>query len=231
MSIPLVFLHGFLGCKEDWDEVISHLSPHFSCVAIDLPGHGATPYTEDIAGHVREYIRSHFPQKPHCIGYSMGGRIALQIADSCASTTLLSSHPGLAHEEERALRWETDSHWIDQLLTTPFEDFLQNWYAQPLFDSLHKKPDLLQKILSRRKAQDKEVLASVLGQMSLALQKFTSVQKSCFIFGEEDWKYRALYATLKLPFVKRVSGSGHVVHLENPVECAHIIKEVIDAYT
>ena len=40
----LLFLHGFLGAPSDWDPVISHLPLH-SCLALELPGHGATPFT------------------------------------------------------------------------------------------------------------------------------------------------------------------------------------------
>ncbi|MES2122012.1 MAG: alpha/beta fold hydrolase [Chlamydiota bacterium] len=221
----LIFLHGFLGCPDDWDEVISHL-PQFHCTPIAIPQEGA------IVEQLRHHIRTAFPQKPHCIGYSMGGRIALQLTDLCASTTALSAHPGLKGAKEREQRWLLDTIWIDQLRTLPFDLFLERWYAQPLFASLHNKPDLLQKIMSRRIHQNPERLASMLEQLSLAKQPLVSpavLSSTCFVFGEEDWKYRALCD--KLAFVKMIPHAGHAIHLEKPAECAHTIKEVIDAHT
>ena len=42
-SSPLVLLHGFLGCVEDWDELRAALARRLECVALDLPGHGTQP--------------------------------------------------------------------------------------------------------------------------------------------------------------------------------------------
>jgi 2-succinyl-6-hydroxy-2,4-cyclohexadiene-1-carboxylate synthase len=46
-------LHGFLGCKSDFDEIIEIVSTHFYCIAIDIPGHGDTKEVyplEDVKG-------------------------------------------------------------------------------------------------------------------------------------------------------------------------------------
>ena len=37
--INIIFLHGLLGTKNDWQKVIENL-PHFNCIALDLPFHG-----------------------------------------------------------------------------------------------------------------------------------------------------------------------------------------------
>ncbi len=237
----LIFLHGFLGCPEDWEEVISHL-PQFHCIPIAIPQSGA------IVQDLRHHIRTTYPEKPHCIGYSMGGRIALQLTDLCASTTAISAHPGLSDAKEKEQRLLLDSVWIDQLRTLPFELFLERWYAQPLFASLHNKPDLLQKILSRRIHQNPEHLATMMEQLSLAKQPRTSpeiLSSTCFIFGELDEKYRALgrpedasttgnhmwnQVRYQLPCVKMIPNAGHALHLEQPAECAHAIAEVIDSF-
>ena len=39
----VIFVHGFGCALEDWDAPVKALSPKFRCVALDLPGHGATP--------------------------------------------------------------------------------------------------------------------------------------------------------------------------------------------
>jgi pimeloyl-ACP methyl ester carboxylesterase/L-alanine-DL-glutamate epimerase-like enolase superfamily enzyme len=38
---PILLIHGFLGCKEDWDPIVSQLTKsRHSCICVDLPGHG-----------------------------------------------------------------------------------------------------------------------------------------------------------------------------------------------
>ena len=39
IMMNLVFLHGLLGTKSDWQKVIENL-PHFRCLSLDLPFHG-----------------------------------------------------------------------------------------------------------------------------------------------------------------------------------------------
>src|SRR3990167_2420505 len=71
-GVPLVFLHGFLGSSRDWEPVCSYLPP-CQCIGIDLPGHGDSPFVETF----------NFPiptPQFHLIGYSMGGRLAMQYA-------------------------------------------------------------------------------------------------------------------------------------------------------
>ena len=38
----VVFLHGFMGDKEDWAPIIQALAVSHHCIALDLPGHGTT---------------------------------------------------------------------------------------------------------------------------------------------------------------------------------------------
>jgi pimeloyl-ACP methyl ester carboxylesterase len=76
---------------------------------------------------------------PHdsLIGYSLGGRIALGIAQAhnyqLEKVILLNSHPGLSSEEER----ETRKHFEDQIFlklqTNDQQEFLDYWNALPLF--------------------------------------------------------------------------------------------------
>ena len=121
-----LFLHGFLGQKEDWDPLFSHLK-HLDCHAIDLPGHGTSPMTEDIALTIKQA----FSEAKTLIGYSAGGRIALELKErfpnDYGQVIVLSSHPGLTSEEERKERLAWDQKWIDLLKTEPIENFLDKW--------------------------------------------------------------------------------------------------------
>jgi len=77
----LVFLHGLLGMKSDWQKVIENL-PHFRCFSLDLPFHGenkavAVEDFEQTAQFLEEQIQHIIKDEPYIlIGYSLGGRIA-----------------------------------------------------------------------------------------------------------------------------------------------------------
>lgn len=219
-SLPrLVFLHGFLGCKEDWIEVAQELQD-FCCHLIDLPGHGDSPLTEDVLESIRKILNV---LKPRClIGYSMGGRLALQT--SFSPSIIISAHLGLKSASEREERWKKDLEWIEMLETKPLDIFLEAWYGQPLFDSLRSSKNFAS-VLRRRLKQNPQHLIAMLKKCSLAHQK---VQKpsaeTFFLYGEKDLKYAEHYRTLRSFAVKK---SGHAAHLENPKECARFIYELV----
>lgn len=227
---PLIFLHGFLGVKEDWEELLTFFETDFFCIAYDLPGHGNAPYSDQILKDLETIVHKQFAEKPLCIGYSMGGRIALQLQHLFSALFLLSAHPGQLTKEERDARAKTDAIWYQKLLLLPFSNFLIEWYAQPIFSSLHNSPALYKELLARRMRQNPHFLASVLKQLSPAVlpsvETFSS--PTLFLYGNQDWKYQQIYC--KLPStvaVGCVEGCGHLIHLENPSGCAaHIINEL-----
>ena len=103
--------------------------------AIDLP-----PFADDIA----EAIKQEVGRADFVIGYSAGGRIALELKarfpDSFDRVIAISAHPGLINDDEKAKRRSIDEKWIELLETVPFEYFLEKWYAQPLFAPLKNSP-------------------------------------------------------------------------------------------
>jgi 2-succinyl-6-hydroxy-2,4-cyclohexadiene-1-carboxylate synthase len=36
----ILFLHGFLGSRRDWDDVVPNFNDKYHCLLLDLPGHG-----------------------------------------------------------------------------------------------------------------------------------------------------------------------------------------------
>jgi naphthoate synthase len=223
----LVFLHGFLGRKEDWNSLITHIEDNFYCICFDLPGHGASPFHENIIESIISSLDHLDIKKCALIGYSMGGRIALTLANldfkRFGHLILMSAHPGLKNSEERKKRWQEDQKWIEMLKSNSFEKFLNAWYSQPLFESLKTHRTLFEKVLSERKQQNPLFLAKLLNLLSLSKQPhFTTFSPATlFLYGELDLKYGKLYNKL-LSFgeIAMISDSGHAIHLENPSACA-----------
>lgn len=83
---PLVFVHGF-GCSlTDWQAQVAHFSARHTTVAVDLPGHGATPATAEQCGIERygmglaALLRARALPPAVLVGHSMGCRVVLDAA-------------------------------------------------------------------------------------------------------------------------------------------------------
>lgn len=74
----LVLLHGWGTNAAVWDEMATHLAPHFRVHGVDLPGHGASPacqpYTLDA---VADALAAALPPRVTVCGWSFGGQLAL----------------------------------------------------------------------------------------------------------------------------------------------------------
>lgn len=97
---PLLLLHGVGHFSRAWRPVIEPLSAHFSVLAVDLPGFGASPplpagqrpTVPRLAVALREQLSRWGIERPHVAGNSMGGALAIELALSgdAASATAFS---------------------------------------------------------------------------------------------------------------------------------------------
>lgn len=227
----LIFLHGFLGCKEDFHEIASALKNQYFCVCIDLPGHGQSPWQDDPIGAIHTTIMSLSLINPAAIGYSLGGRLLLELQalrkEKFSSCFFLAAHPGLDSFEEREERRKKEEGLIHILKTSDIDEFLEKWYDQPLFSSLKNNASLFSKILTKRKEQNMSHLLKMYEMFRLSYQKqFTSFcEPTFFFYGEHDNAFRNLYLNKNWNVVvEKISQSGHAMHIENPKECTHRIR-------
>ena len=97
---PVVLLHGIGHRREAWDPVLDTLAEHFDVIAPDLSGFGqspafagAVPYTmENACDHLADQFAEWGITKPHVVGNSTGGAIALELGSRglVSSATALS---------------------------------------------------------------------------------------------------------------------------------------------
>jgi pimeloyl-ACP methyl ester carboxylesterase len=97
---PLVLLHGLGLSRRSWDPVLPALAERFDLIAVDLPGFGdsaplpahAEPTPAALAAAVAELLDDLGIGDPHLVGNSLGGWLALELAEirPAASLTLLS---------------------------------------------------------------------------------------------------------------------------------------------
>lgn len=96
----VVLVHGIGHRKEAWDPIFDRLAEHHDVIAIDLAGFGESepypsgvPYDMDNAcAHLARSFAGWGVDRPHVVGNSLGGAIALELAarDLVASATALS---------------------------------------------------------------------------------------------------------------------------------------------
>lgn len=201
---------------------------HFlSWHAIDLPGHGHNVgATVDDVYNYLESLNEPF----HLVGYSMGGRLAQKMAShpQCLSLSLLSSHT-LFDKNELVERICFENKLKIDLENLPFEEFLNQFYASPLFSSIKQKKQLFKRYLLQRQYLNKSNLKTAL--TTLHINQILSPLPCCptlGLYGAFDLKYTKLYA--KMPehvSIVSVPHSGHVVHFENAPFCIHILEKFI----
>ncbi len=225
----VLFLHGFLGCKEDFLPIARSLEGDLYCICVDLPGHGS-PMSEDILLPFLELLNILSLEKTILIGYSMGGRLAMMLREEYPekfpAVVIMSAHVGLKETSEKKSRKSFESTWENSLESDPLEIFLDKWYNQPLFAPLKEKKESFEEILLRRKKHDPANLLQMFRKMHLSNQsRYSLFEGSLFLFGDKDHKYRDLYKELPQEAeVENIPNSGHCVHLENPSMCSEKLK-------
>jgi 2-succinyl-6-hydroxy-2,4-cyclohexadiene-1-carboxylate synthase len=234
----LILLHGFGGTRHAWDRVISRLDPQrYRPLALDLPGHGNAGH---LVGPVAfdacvESVLSASPERFALCGYSMGGRIAMQVALAAPTRVtrlvLVSSSPGIEDPAERARRRAADRQLADELERFPFEDFVERWRSQPLFADEPPEVDALAR--EQQRDNDPLALAGVLrelgtGEMKSMWSRLCELEMLVTVVaGERDSKFLALGRRM----ADRLANSelvilpgGHRLPLESPDELSLVLQ-------
>ena len=243
----LIFLHGFLGNRKDWKKTIKHLKADFHCITLDLPGHGMSAGNlaplEGGFEHCHELIKFSLSELNitsfTLIGYSLGGRIALDYArtqDDPRLTHLIleSSHIGLSDEMEKQQRYHFDLTWAERFSTQSIEESLYQWYEQPIFSDL----TIQQKeyVIEKRSHNYGVFLANMLLSTSLGNQVCAEEYLTnttlpvTYFYGEKDIKFSKLASSMsENTKVKTVcfNNLGHNTHQQDPISYANMIKQIL----
>lgn len=82
---PLVIMHGLLGSARNWGGIATKLGETHHVMAVDMPNHGASPWSETMdypfmARQVAAFIKDRCGGKAVVVGHSMGGKAAMTLA-------------------------------------------------------------------------------------------------------------------------------------------------------
>ena len=251
-SPAVLFLHGFMGSSADWRGITTALEDRSLCIAVDLPGHGASlgmgPEAYTIDGAARAVICTLDElgiERPVIAGYSMGGRLALFLAlrypERSTGLFLESTSPGLERAEKRTARREADEEKAKRLESRDFEEFLEDWYRQPLFASLASDEKLLRRTIEARRRNDPAELARSLRRMGTGSQPSLWGElehlavPALSVAGVLDEKYAGISSRMAdlSPWIESVvvPETGHTVHAEAPAVYVSLLLRFMDGLT
>jgi 2-succinyl-6-hydroxy-2,4-cyclohexadiene-1-carboxylate synthase len=233
----ILFLHGFMGNGGEWRNVCQYLSEKFYCLIIDLPFHGKTLIEGDeneitfegTASSIMQLLANLNIHRCHLVGYSMGGRIALYLAlnypEPFIRVLLESASPGLKTEQEKKARREADAVIAQKLRGNFCNEFLVQWYRQPIFGDFIRQPNF-KEIQQRRLKGDPQKLAFSLKKLGTGVQpssweKLPQLDKCCLlVVGEKDLKFRNIAEEIKklndMISIEKVSDCYHDIHSVKP---------------
>lgn len=247
----LLFLHGFLGSGADWEEIIDGLCGEYRCVAVDLPGHGASwgldgeaAYSmEGTAAALHAVLDTEGIDRCGVVGYSMGGRVALYFAMNgphrCRRLALESASPGVQGALDREARRQIDQSHAARLEGEDLTGFLEDWYRQPIFASLEARPELLSRMITRRHHNEPGELARSLRGMGAGVQvplwdRLDELRMpTLFIAGALDGKYVEIADQMAAlsTYVRAaiIPNAGHTVHAEYPKQFTDLLQDFFRA--
>lgn len=248
----LLLLHGFSGNHEQWFPFIESWSQHAQLILIDLLGHGLTDAPSEYDRYSSEHtvsdivaILDHLQvESAILLGYSMGGRIALSMANLASSRVagliLESTSPGLSTSEERIARVTSDEALAARIEERGIDWFADYWAELPLFASLKQLSTKEQLLIDQQRRSNSPLgLANSLRGIGTGAQPSwwdtlpTITQPVLLIVGEQDEKFRHI-ATMMMSQMRHaelqlelVSEAGHNVHMEQPNKFDTIVKRYL----
>lgn len=251
-GMPLICLHGFAEAGDTWDKLTI---PGFRLYCVDFLGHGVSDRSNDpvmyqldtVLRHLYTLIHTLVGREPYGIlGYSMGGRIALQYAAMYEPERLLfllleSASPGIEDMKARQERAKADETLAHKIENHSIEWFEAMWSQLPIFETQKLiSPAVQQTIKDRRLSNTPEVLAHTLrgtgqGQTVYVGHAISELPiEILYVSGELDTKYTDIGQTI-FGVCENVShvivpNVGHNVHVEAPQAFNEIVNLFLSDY-
>ncbi|WP_185871554.1 alpha/beta fold hydrolase [Blattabacterium cuenoti] len=248
-GVPIVLLHGFMESLEIWNYVYHDISNKYKVILIDLPGHGKSNgkdvlilekdgiFTmENTAEIVKKTLEKKGIQKAIFVGHSMGGYVALAMAEKYPKMFLGLC---LLHSTTESDTLEKKKNRIQsiQLAINNYSLFIsasiKKLFHYERLSSLQEEIRFVCKIASYTHINS---IISFLKGMSIRkdrkfLLKTTKFPKLCIVgLYDSILDIQKIYEEMKngnkIYFV--AIPTGHMGHIEKPKEIIKILENFID---
>ncbi len=218
----LVFLHGYLSCKESFYPQIGYFSRHFRVTAPDFPGFGESDRIPDAwsVGDYADWLEGFFKEQgivfPYLIAHSFGGRVALKcLARGLIDRAVLTGCAGIVKKRTMAYRIRVGGYRLVKRVSPRFAEahFGSREYRSlsPLMRESYKK------IVN-------EDLREEAGRIARPV---------LYLYGERDKETplssgRILHECTAGSKLAVFKGCGHFAHLEEPLLFNLAAEEFLD---
>lgn len=236
----VVILHGFAQTGACLGPLAEDLARDHVVLLPDAPGHGGSARHADAdlpgaAELIGETVRQLVGGPVDLVGYSMGARMALQVAVShpelVRSLTTIGGTAGLEDPAARAERRRRDEALAERVLTIGVGAFLDEWLAGPLFAGL---PAWARFERERRTNTAAGLAASLrrcgTGAMEPLWDRLATVTApALFVAGADDDRFAELAGRMAAAIgpgarAARIPGAGHAAHLERPSATLTVVR-------
>lgn len=242
---PVLVLHGFTGDAESMESVADGLDAH-RVIRLELVGHGGSDAPDALESysmaacvrHVLGAADALALERPHLLGYSMGGRAALVAAAArpqrFASLVLVGATAGISDPTLRSERVAADRALAQRILQEGLEPFVDAWMALPLFASQARLGEAAlararrQRLRNRAHGLANSLIGMGAGAQPPLFDTLCDVTlPTLLVVGDEDEKFKAIAKQLatRLPnaSISVLAEAGHAAHLEAPAEFARVV--------
>ncbi len=132
------------------------------------------------------------------LGYSMGGRLALHALlendHPWKAAVIVSANPGLESQAERDARRASDAAWASKALMGNWQQFLDEWNAQPVLANAPRRDSQASgRLVMRRREIARSFVDWSLGAQQPLWDRLHEIEVPVlWVAGENDGKFRAL---------------------------------------
>jgi pimeloyl-ACP methyl ester carboxylesterase len=238
----LIFLHGFCESKEMWITFTERFSKDFEVFCPDLPGFGETSLEQDhisleeVAVMLQDWMGKHKIEKPIIIGHSLGGYVALAMAELMGAELKgigLFHSTAFSDEDEKKQTRNKTITFVKKYGVDKFMDA----FVPPLFSEAHRlsQEDKITELITAGKRSSKKGILAFIAAMRdrknrIDIWKYFSGKK-LFIAGEIDGAIKIEESRRHQAFATHyheLGGVGHMGMFEAESECLEIVEKFLE---
>lgn len=235
----LVILHGLFGQSDNWTGIARKLSDTLKVITLDLRNHGDSPHSEDftyelMANDVAETCRALKINRIHLAGHSMGGKVAMVVAqkfpDLLKSLVVIDIAPKFYNPHHQQIlkglnalvpaeiqgRQEAEEQLSAYIQDAGVRQFLLKNLSRKTSAGFEWKFNL--KVLTEK---IENVGKSTKDSISMIPALFYYGEKSSYLKDTDKAGIEALFPDSEFRMMK---GAGHWLHAENPNEMIEVLK-------
>lgn len=234
----LVFLHGFLENKTMWDVIINSLESEYTCIAIDLPGHGLSEdctkgeSITSIGSKVLDVLHHESVLDYKLIGHSMGGYVAAAIAKKKQAICLINSHLDADSDEKKVNRLKSQ-YVIEKKYPYFVKEAVPNLFYRPDKDMYSEDIAGLTASALKHSGINMMITNNAMMERTETITRLNRLNcHVTFIIGTKDNlisqdQYQRQFSHLNNCTVISLHNCGHMAHIEASEMTTEIIKDFV----